>query len=73
MAHVLDRDADESRVKDLVRTVIVCPSCSMEATVTDRRLLQPVDLDRSSTRRCRNCQAVLDLSSPQPRIETALA
>jgi hypothetical protein len=45
----------------------------MEATISDWRLLQPVDHDRATTRRCRNCQAVIDLSTPQPRIECSLA
>lgn len=75
MAHVPSRSADDKKVKDLIRhrTNVVCPSCSMEASLSDRRLLQPIDVDRTDSRRCRNCQAVLDLSSSEPRIEAALA
>lgn len=45
----------------------------MEASLSDRRLLQPIDMNRIESRRCRNCLAVIDVSSPEPRIEAALA
>ncbi len=75
MAHVQPPRADKGGVKDPMhlRMTVVCPSCSMEASRSDRRLLQPIDVDRVDARRCRNCQAVIDVSTPQPRIEAALA
>ena len=45
----------------------------MEASVVDGRLLQPVDGQRPGVRRCRNCQALIDVSAPTPRIEASLA
>ena len=44
----------------------------MEASATDRRLLQPVS-DDTALRRCRNCQAVIDVASDAPLIAEALA
>ena len=89
MAHVRPIDADHRGVNDLMHdqtiaprtttrrsaglaSTVVCPSCSMQASTNDRRLLQPLE-DGSTSRRCRNCQAVIDLSSPEPRITASLA
>lgn len=44
----------------------------MEASKTDRRLLRPV-LGETDLRCCRNCRAVIDLSSEAPMIAQALA
>jgi len=54
------------------RRSIVCPSCSMEASASDRRLLQPMQVS-DDLRRCRNCRAVIDLSTQLPLIAEPLA
>lgn len=44
----------------------------MEASRADDRLLRPLP-DAANLRRCRNCQAVIDLSSRAPMIADPLA
>jgi len=65
--------------------VVVCPSCSMEASVADRRQLRPIasqgeQVDSSTSvaprldlRACRNCRAVIDVSDGEPQIAQPLA
>lgn len=49
----------------------------MQAARSDRRQLVPVILDdpqlvEVELRRCRNCQATIDLTAPEPRVLSSL-